>query len=269
MENNQHSLFSLLKKTDPDRALLSFFAKNEARSAIIVVDLWNAELLDHIYTIRESHMALIRIQWWRDEISKIINKKLVSDASLLNKLGLVISQYNLSVLDFNPIFDGLFELVMASDPIDLKEILKYLHAHQAGLLRLKSKILGSNESDYQICDELAIWFGLLRGINSVTHPDPLGRSIFRTYLYSGCKTPQDLGSQVQSKTFAACQYLESTVGQRVISYVGDRQNPKNSRYFRAMISLVKLYYIEVVRAGFIPQDICPPKFKELRVWWES
>ena len=95
MENNQPLIYSQLKAVDPDRALLSLFAPAEARFAIQVIDLWNAEVARIRDEVREPHMGLIRLQWWRDEVRRICDGGRSAAHPVLAMLSDVISSYGL------------------------------------------------------------------------------------------------------------------------------------------------------------------------------
>lgn len=67
-DENAHCA-ALLRRGDRDRWLASLFAPPAARDALIAVAAFNLELALVRERIREPHMALLRLQWWRDGLA--------------------------------------------------------------------------------------------------------------------------------------------------------------------------------------------------------
>ncbi len=58
----------LVRRHDPDRFLTALFAPPDKRDALMVLYAFNHELARAREVTREPHMALIRLQWWREVV---------------------------------------------------------------------------------------------------------------------------------------------------------------------------------------------------------
>jgi NADH dehydrogenase [ubiquinone] 1 alpha subcomplex assembly factor 6 len=67
-DENAHCA-ALLRRGDRDRWLTALFAPTDARGALMAVAAFNLELALVRERIREPHMALLRLQWWRDGLA--------------------------------------------------------------------------------------------------------------------------------------------------------------------------------------------------------
>lgn len=61
-------LLELVRKHDPDRFFTALFAPGEKRAALFTLYAFNHELARARDVTREPHMALIRLQWWREVV---------------------------------------------------------------------------------------------------------------------------------------------------------------------------------------------------------
>ena len=57
---------SQLRRADPDRFLTALFAPAVARDVLLALYAFNHELARAREVTREPHLALIRLQWWRE-----------------------------------------------------------------------------------------------------------------------------------------------------------------------------------------------------------
>src|SRR5579875_1137861 len=58
----------IVRRADPDRFLTTLFAPPGKREALWTLYAFNHELARARETVREPHMALIRLQWWREVV---------------------------------------------------------------------------------------------------------------------------------------------------------------------------------------------------------
>ena len=61
-------LLELVRRHDPDRFFTALFAPAERREALFTLYAFNHELARAREVTREPHMALIRLQWWREVV---------------------------------------------------------------------------------------------------------------------------------------------------------------------------------------------------------
>ena len=227
-----------LKENDPDRYLLSLFVRDDAKRAkIVLFDALNVELSRLRDVIDTPHMGLIRLQWWRDEIKKIMAHQKPASHDIL---------VSLSHTDLTGItFDEIYKMISAREAdfieYDGFDMLAYARDIHGPLLRLKAHILGEAENVDALAEAYAL-VGLLRAI-----PFYKARS-------------QVVMADIQP---AAVQ----KICDRAIELLG--QNKVTQPYFKAHAVLARLYIGQIKKSGYYPDKIGLLPFKELRVWWGS
>lgn len=280
MEINQHSLFNQLKKTDSDRAFLLFFAPKQLQSAFVVIDLWNAELMDQLCMITEPHMAMIRLQWWKDQLAQVAQSSVFSDVAMIQQLKELMARFSLTTQDFIAVLDGIADGLAVDEGTDAPSFARYLLAHQGGLLRLKAKMIGVEDQALKVIEALGAVYGLMRGVYSLSAPHAQinVRGIFRDYFLTGSRA--DLAKTLKRKMDEILNHISrhdqlSFGERRVVLKNSDIifQNwvhkKAGKKYFCALQTLANLYDQEILRANYSPQDFKPILFKELKIWWQS
>lgn len=262
MENNQHPFFNQLKKTDPDRAFLLFFAPKAYQTAFAVIDLWNAELMDQLCMITEPHMALIRLQWWKDQLAQAVQPTQSPqslEAAMPQQLKGLMMSFPLTAQDFIAVLDALGDGLSVDEGTDAHTFAQYLLGHQGGLLRLKAQLLGVEHHYMKLIESLGSVYGLMRGVYSLSAPQSQinVRSMFRDYFLTGSKA--ELGKTIKGKMAGILNHISHH----------DQLSFGEARYFRALQALINLYHQEIVRADFMPQNFKPLRFKEFKIWWKS
>ena len=59
-----------LRQGDRDRWLCALFAPERGRPAVLALGAFNLELARIRDSVREPHMALIRLHWWRETVAE-------------------------------------------------------------------------------------------------------------------------------------------------------------------------------------------------------
>jgi 15-cis-phytoene synthase len=59
---------ALVRRHDPDRFLTALFAPSEHREALLTLYAFDHELARAVEATSEPHLALIRLQWWREVV---------------------------------------------------------------------------------------------------------------------------------------------------------------------------------------------------------
>lgn len=250
MQNNQPSLFNELKTVDPDRALLSLFAPETMRSAIQVLGLWNAGIASIRDEVREPHMALIRLQWWRDEIEKIYQGVDKFPHPFLNNLSLVIHAHDLPFESFDRILRGREYEFDFREKTEWDDVQTYIDNTHGVLCELKAKILGLDHQNILPPARAYSLTGLARALpfhasqNLVLLPD----------LSLGDIRPQsDRVKHVVREALAR----------------SDKAAEIDHKYFRTMKTLTDLYARKMMKAHCDPFAFQPVPFKEIRLWWAA
>lgn len=94
--------------------LLSFFAPRDKRRAIITIMALHTELLQIPQKANDPTMRLIRLQWWRDEIEKMQNKKPHADSPILDEL------QNVKTISFEN-YLNIFDEFCRGNAVDIDE----------------------------------------------------------------------------------------------------------------------------------------------------
>lgn len=72
-------LGALVRRVDPDRFFCTLFAPPPARETLFTLYAFNHELARAREMVREPHMALIRLQWWREVVEGARRRHEVAD----------------------------------------------------------------------------------------------------------------------------------------------------------------------------------------------
>ncbi len=86
INSNEQYLRNYVRNTDYNLYLLHFFAPRPHRLKILALMGLHCELRSIPQKVQDPMMMLIRLQWWRDEIEKMINNEMHVDSPILNTL---------------------------------------------------------------------------------------------------------------------------------------------------------------------------------------
>ncbi|HPQ50798.1 MAG TPA: squalene/phytoene synthase family protein [Alphaproteobacteria bacterium] len=251
MKNNQPDLFEDLRNADADRALLSYFAPLAVRENIQVLDLWNAEIARIRDDVREPHMGLIRLQWWRDEISRICDGGRSDIHPVLRLLSEVISKYDLPFSGFDRVLRGReFEFENRS-AVSWDELLAYIDETHGVLMVMKCRILDCPNDRVSELSRLYSVVGLVR---SLPYFAQNGRVIFPEL---DLKDVRPHAENLIDLVRTVCCNVDVPYDRLLC------------RYLRATRILAELYLKQIEKAGYDPFHIQPVPFKEFRLWFKS
>lgn len=170
-----------LSRADPDRHLLTLFYPRSVRPYLQALFLLNHEIARTRAMVTDTNLGLIRLQWWRDEISKTYAGKDSGQIPVLSTLAPMIGQGRLPFEAFETLlFAREFDLEDVA-PATMDGLKHYADFTTTPLNTLALKIAGE-EADPDEIRHISTNFGLLEAIRSV----PLMFSQGRCYL------PQDL-----------------------------------------------------------------------------
>lgn len=97
-----------------DLYLLHFFAPRDKRRGILCLTALHTELFHIPQKANDPTMRLIRLQWWRDEIKKIINGTPHADSPILDEL------QNIKRISFEKYLD-VFDDFYRGNAVDIDE----------------------------------------------------------------------------------------------------------------------------------------------------
>lgn len=246
MENNQLHLYATLKELDADRAFLSLFAPTSVRASIQILDLWNAEISRIREEVREPHMGMIRLQWWRDEIRRICEGGRSDVHPVLALLSDLIPAHGLTFEDFDGILSAREVEFLGRPPEFFDDLLSYVDGAQGTLMKMKGDILQCAQND---SPDLARFYSLVGLVRAVPFHGSFGHVMMPNMNMSDI-TPH------------------SEKLQKVVRQISGVHLPEKTglKYFKATRCLAMLYLNQIKVAEYDPFHVRPVPFKELRVW---
>ena len=134
-------LAALVRRHDPDRFLTALFAPPAKREPLFALIAFNHELARAREATSEPHLALIRLQWWRDVVAGAPRRHEVAtplsaalDAGLLHR-GDLLAMIDAREAETEPAIETL--------PVWLD----YLHGTSGGLAVAAGQLLGASEPE--------------------------------------------------------------------------------------------------------------------------
>jgi phytoene synthase len=157
---------TLVRTQDPDRFLISLFFPPEKRAHLWALYALNHEIARTREVVTDTHMGLIRLQWWRDALAAFYDRNEVGPHAIMEDLSKTIWRYDLP----RPLFDHLiyareFDLEDRA-PGSLEGLCNYADFTHAPLLRL-SLIIAGEDPDHSSVQPVAMAYamtGLIRAV---------------------------------------------------------------------------------------------------------
>ena len=159
----------LVRRHDPDRFLTALFAPPEKRDALLTLYAFNHELARAREVASEPHMALIRLQWWREVVEGTRRRHEVA-----TPLSDAIAQGLLAPPDLLAIVDAR---EIEADPYieTLSDWRAYLLAGAGGLAVAAARLLGA--PDPEALRPFGAAYGAVGVLRSVTMLAAQGRCL--------------------------------------------------------------------------------------------
>lgn len=249
-----------LKKADPDRYLLSLFAPRAMRPALWALFLFNHELVRTRAMVGDTSLGLIRLQWWRDEITRIYRGGSGGEVPILSTLAPVIHAQDLP--------QDWFEDLLLAREFDLEDVApaswqglcNYADFTTTPLNRLALKITGESAKDAEIRD-VSINYGLIEAIRSVPLLLSQGRCLLPEDILREINlTPQKIIDHDCKQDVIA---VLSALAENIASY----RKPETA-FLRKQQKLCSIYLQRLRKTGFdvfSPMALVPPPFLALRL----
>lgn len=157
---------TLVRTHDPDRYLMSMFFEAEAREHLWALYAFNHEIAKTREVVTDTHIGLIRLQWWRDALAAFYEKNEVLHHDVMKGLADAIWRHDLP----RELFDHLiyareFDLEDRA-PGSLEGLCNYADFTHAPLLRMGLTITGG-DPDHPSLAPVAMAYaltGLLRAL---------------------------------------------------------------------------------------------------------
>ena len=131
----------LVRRHDPDRFLTALFAPPDKRDALLTLYAFNHELARAREVTSEPHMALIRLQWWREVVEGTRRRHAIA-----TPLSDAIAQGLLLASDLLPIIDAR-EIEADPSVETLADWRAYLLAGAGGLAVAAARLLDAPDPE--------------------------------------------------------------------------------------------------------------------------
>ena len=141
------SAASDLRRLDRDRFVLSLFAPDPVREALISLYAFNLEIARVRELVTEPLLGRIRLQWWRDMIERLFEGAAGSEHPIAAELGGVIRRHGLSRQPFDDLFSARELDLEPAPPDDLAALEAYAAGTSASLQLLALEILGVTDNE--------------------------------------------------------------------------------------------------------------------------
>jgi NADH dehydrogenase [ubiquinone] 1 alpha subcomplex assembly factor 6 len=246
---------------DPDRFLLSMFAPPDRREALWALFAFNLEIAKTREVVSETQLGLIRLQWWRDAITKIFERGDVPEHEVLKVLRKAIEDYNLPKDPFDTlVYAREFDLETVC-PANLDGLLNYADFTSTPLMNLALRICG-DDPDMDPVPVVAANYALVGLLRSV----PFHAQQRRCYL------PEDLMKKHNVTLTQMYDFMKPEAGLRdVVKEIAAQFVPgarPDSRLLKATQVLAEIYMRQIRRRKYdiwSPKMAVSPAFKALRL----
>ena len=149
----------LVRTQDPDRFLISIFFPPEIRSHLCALYAFNHEIARTREVVTDTHIGLIRLQWWRDALAAFYERNEVAKHDVVEGLSKAIWRYDLR----RELFDHLiyareFDLEDRA-PGSLEGLCNYADFTHTPLLRM-GVIAAGEDPDHPAVQPVAMAYAL-------------------------------------------------------------------------------------------------------------
>lgn len=106
-----------LRRADPDRFYAAMSAPMPGRADVLVLYAFNAEVARAPWVSAEPHIALMRLQWWREALAEIHSGGIVRRHGVATPLAHVIRSHGLPAASFEAVLSAYESLVPGMEPL--------------------------------------------------------------------------------------------------------------------------------------------------------
>ena len=256
----------LVRTHDPDRFLISLFYPPELRANLWALYAFNYEIAKTREIVTDTHIGLIRLQWWRDALAKFYEKNEVLNHGIMTELSRTIWRHNLprELLD-HLIYAREFDLE-DRQPGSLEGLCNYADYTHTPLLRLSVIVAGENP-DHPALQPVAMAYALAGIIRAVPFHMAQGR----------CYLPEDLmrraginfGTLQIGKGIESLSPVVKSIRRKAEDLLRQAERDKEGRMIR-LHRLVALQYLKKIKGlkdnPHDPRMAIPPLLRGVKLW---
>ncbi|MEC7646943.1 MAG: phytoene/squalene synthase family protein [Pseudomonadota bacterium] len=131
-----------MRRSDRDRFLTALFATSTLREHLYSLYAFNIEVSKTREVVSEAMLGAIRLQWWREAIEAIYDRKPARQHAVVQALEGTINACSLDRVYFERLINGRMLDLETSPPSDLAALLDYADATSGCLIILALQALG-------------------------------------------------------------------------------------------------------------------------------
>lgn len=168
----------IARSGDPDRTLAALFAPRESRADLFALYAFNVELARIAEQVSEPELGAIRLQWWREAISRAAKGE-TTGHPVADALGATLARRKLSRTRVEALIDArTFDVATKIMP-DWNALETYLNDTAGALFALGAQSLGAGERSLEPASSHA---GLAYGLTGLMRALPIHAVGGRVYL---------------------------------------------------------------------------------------
>ncbi len=168
----------IARSGDPDRTLAALFAPRESRADLFALYAFNVELARIAEQVSEPELGAIRLQWWREAISRAAKGE-TTGHPVADALGATLARRKLSRTRLEALIDArTFDVATKIMP-DWNALETYLNNTAGALFALGAQSLGAGERSLEPASSHA---GLAYGLTGLMRALPIHAVGGRVYL---------------------------------------------------------------------------------------
>lgn len=256
----------LVRTNDPDRFLISLFYPAEVRAQLCALYAFNYEIAKTREVVTDTHIGLIRLQWWRDALAKFYEKNEVLKHGIMTELARVIWRHNLPRELFDHVIYAREFDLEDRQPGSLEGLCNYVDYTHTPLLRLSVMIAGENP-DHPAVQPVAMAYALAGILRAIPFHMQQGR----------CYLPEDLmrrdginfGTVQIGKGTESLSPVVKSIRRKAEDLLRQAERDKEGRMVR-LHRLVALQYLKKIKAlkdnPHDPRLAIPPLLRGVKLW---
>lgn len=196
----------LVRQYDRDRFLTALFAPEKKRDDLMILFAFNVEVARIRETVTEPMIGQMRLQWWRDQVTEIVDGKGPSKGHpVAEPLSKVIEKRNLASTKFLTLLDAREQDMSDTPPATMEALVEYCSGTSATLASLALNVLAvSDTSTGKAAQHVGTAWALAGVVRSVRHRALAGHLVMLpgSAMEAAGITPQDLQSPDRAEAAA-------------------------------------------------------------------
>lgn len=267
----------LVRQYDRDRFLTALFAPENVREDLLTLYAFNVEIARIRETVTEPMIGQMRLQWWRDQITEIVDGKGASKGHpVAEPLAALFESERLSPANFLKLLEAREQDMADTPPSTVDELVRYCHGTSATLAVLGLNVLGVSDDVTQSSAKHVGTAWALSGVaRSVRHRALAGHVVMLPGddLEAAGLTTQDLQSPEKSE---AASNIVKNVSEKARDCIALARDERDSVDLRALPVLLQatLAASYLKKLEYCDYHIYDPRLRATRpavakLWWNA